>query len=273
MKPAAGIGTLFFLLSLVFLFQETNDIETTLVTIRNRKLAEAAGGARMAQITDLHISRLGSRERRLQNAIERLDPDVIFITGDLVASDAGIKPCIELIATMTKRRTVIAVLGNNDHSYRENRVDTKLLVRKLREAGARVLRNESVRLQCDGTESPPLYVVGLDDNFLWYDDYFRAMTNVPAHVPKILLAHSPGIVEKIPAEEVDLVLSGHTHGGQIVLPFIGALYTNPSLLSWKRFVAGMYKEGTTLYVNRGIGSAVLPVRLFSRPEITVFKFE
>jgi hypothetical protein len=256
-----------------FAYDQTTGIVVETPTIVDARLAAALGAARVVQISDLHITRPGRRERKLASTIERINPDIILITGDLVSGNDGIGSCRDLLRRLAVGRTVIAVLGNNDHRFREALIDTELLVRELRKAGVCVLVNGSVRLTVTAPGSVPVYVVGLDDNFTGHDDIFKALENVPADAPKILLAHSPAINEKINSAGINLILSGHTHGGQIAVPFWGALYTNPVSRSRKKYVAGLYRDGTQVYVNRGIGTVVVPLRLFSRPEVTLFHFE
>lgn len=246
------------------------------VTVPDRELAAALGPARVAQISDLHISRTGMRERKLTSAIIRIDPDILVITGDLVARNEGIEPCCRLLGALARGRTVIAVLGNNDHPFNRFRLDTPSLVRQLEKAGVTVLINKSVKATVrprEGRPAGPLYIIGLDDSFSWRDNIFTAREGVPRNGSAILLAHSPNIVERIDTGGIGLILSGHTHGGQIVLPLAGAVYTNPPFRSRRKFVAGLYRvEGTYLYVNRGIGTVSIPLRLFARPEIAIFRF-
>jgi predicted MPP superfamily phosphohydrolase len=117
-----------------------------------------------------------------------------------------------------------------------------------------------------------VYIVGLDDNYLFYDNIFKAMNNVPASSPKILLAHAPNIIDKIDVKGINLILSGHTHGGQINIPFIGALYLNPVSWSQRKIVAGLYNFETKVFVSKGVGTTLIPMMLFCRPEIVVLEF-
>jgi predicted MPP superfamily phosphohydrolase len=258
-----------------FLFDQTTGIVVETPRIADAELASIFGGVRVVQISDLHVTHFGYLERKLIKTLDRIDPDVIFIAGDFVTGPGGINVCIDVLREIVRRRVVIAVLGNNDHSSRQDFINTSELVKGLKKAGVHVLLNESLFLSVrrpGAAARPSVYVVGVDDNFLWRDDLFKATTNVPADAPKILLAHAPNIVEKIDPAHIHLILSGHTHGGQIALPFIGALYTNPTFHSKLKLVAGLYDEGTKLYVNRGIGTVMVPLRIFARPEVTVFRF-
>ena len=277
MKKMRNILIIVLILQIyIFFNQQINDIVIITQQIKDQQLSKIFSGVAVVQISDLHIEKVGLRERKLIRLINRLNPDIIFITGDFVSTNQGIEPCIKVLKQIVQGHLVVAILGNSDHYCKGKDVNTKLLTRQLKQIGIKLLVNESLKLEIN-RNSPKvnsfLYIVGLDDNFLWRDDIFKAMNNVPVDAPKILLAHAPNIVEKICTKGINLILSGHTHGGQIVLPFIGALATNSVCGSKKKFVSGLYIEGrANLYVNRGIGTSVLPLRLFCKPEITVFKF-
>lgn len=259
-----------------FFYTETNNIVIENREINDVELSQVFKGITVMQISDLHIERIGAREKKLIELVNKLAPDIIFITGDFVSTNNGIKPCIEVLKDIIPGHIIIATLGNSDHSYKKNSIDTKLLVQEMKKVGVNILINESVRLtiaENNFESAHNLFIVGIDDNYLWLDNIFKAMNNLPLDAPKILLAHSPHIIEKINTTRINLILSGHTHGGQIVFPFIGALFTNPTCNARKKFVSGLYQEDTMIYVNRGIGIVVIPLRLFAKPEITLLKFK
>lgn len=277
MKLLAKLLILILVLEIYgFFYLQTNHIILKTQQITDSELSKTLKDLKIVQISDLHIRRFGDREKRLVSFIKNINPDIIFITGDFAANNKGIQSCIELLEKFPVSSKTLAILGNNDHTYKSEAINTDLLIKELNKIGITVLINESVKITIEDKAKMIqsfFYVVGLDDNYLWLDDIFKAMENVPEGSPKILLAHAPNIVEKINTKGINLILSGHTHGGQIALPFIGALYTNPICNAKKKFVSGLYKEDTNLYVNRGIGTVEIPLRLFARPEITVFEFK
>lgn len=259
-----------------FFYTETVSVKVETPVIESKELFEILNGLKVAQISDLHIKRVGVREKQLIEMINKINPNILFVTGDFVSDSEDINSCIEVLKSIVDGRVVIAVLGNNDHSFNKQCIDTKLLIRELEKIGVKVLQNESLKIarKSNGKKAAQdLYVIGLDDNYLWFDDIFKAQHNVPESGVKILLAHSPHIIEKINTKGINLILSGHTHGGQIKLPFIEVLYTNPVCNAKKKFISGLYREDTTLYVNRGIGISSLPFRIFCKPEITLFEFK
>jgi len=256
---------------LLFFYWQSNKIVIHIEAIKVNQLSDFFDSLKVVQISDLHIKRLGNRERELVSLIQKLDSHLIFITGDFVSNNQGIDPALKVVERIAQGRKVIAVLGNNDHEFRSQKIDTEKLVQGLEKTGILVLLNQSIKLK-RGADS--VFVIGLDDNYLWKDDFFKATADLPSKGERILLAHSPDIVTKVKLVNIDLVLSGHTHGGQIRLPMIGAVYTNRSCNSVFKFISGLYQyQNTKLYVNRGIGVSFFPVRFLCRPEITLFKFE
>jgi predicted MPP superfamily phosphohydrolase len=115
------------------------------------------------------------------------------------------------------------------------------------------------------------WLVGVDDPSGVYDDLTGALQNVPARAIRILLAHSPHIVERIGGRHFDLILAGHTHGGQVNLPLFRNYWLRDD--ASRRYCAGLYEiGGSPLYVNRGISTFPVPLRIGARPEITLFTF-
>jgi predicted MPP superfamily phosphohydrolase len=257
-----------------FFYLETNSIEITVQDIEDNELANVIGGVKVVHISDLHVKKAGRREKRLVELMRQIDPDIIFITGDFLLDNRLIEPCIETLRCLSDY-LVVAVLGNSDYLSNGKNVNTEVFVEEIRGMGIKVLMNEAIKVTISRPEYDDkscVYIIGLDDNYLGFDDIFTAMNNVPGESPKILLAHTPNIVEKIKTDGINLILSGHTHGGQICLPFIGPVYYNGECNARKKYYSGLFKEDIFLYVNRGIGTSLIPVRLFCRPEITVFRF-
>jgi predicted MPP superfamily phosphohydrolase len=276
MKKIKNILIVILLLEIVcFFYNEKNSITITKQEVDCEELKLILSSTRVVQISDLHIKSYAELEKRLIRLLDKLEPDIIFITGDFVSSNKGIEPCIKVLRDIVRERLVIAVLGNSDRSSLGEKIQFKRLIEGFRSIGMKVLINESLKLTVKAKKEKSgntLYIVGLDDDYLWFDDIFKATINIPEKSPKILLSHTPHIIEKINCKGISLILSGHTHGGQIVIPFIGAVYTNEPCIARRRYVQGLYDEETKLYVNRGIGTSGIPLRLFCRPQITVFEF-
>jgi predicted MPP superfamily phosphohydrolase len=225
------------------------------------KLPSAFQGLRVVQISDIHHGLFLPKEW-LSEAVRqanRLNPDIIALTGDFVTySRRNIGPAAELLGRLRARFGVYAVLGNHDF-----RVDASAVTEALRRQHIDVLRNRHVVLELGGQS---LYLAGVDD-YGYGADLRRAMRGVPRDAATVLLAHNPRVIHLASRHNVSLVLSGHTHGGQVNLPLLGTVYgRSPERLRYK---IGWDRMGATqIYVSRGIGTIVLPWRLRCPAEIT-----
>jgi hypothetical protein len=224
-------------------------------------LPEAFSGLRVVQISDIHHG-LFLPEPWLTEAVQqtnRLRPDIVVLTGDFVTySRANIEPAAEILSRLRARYGVLAVLGNHDF-----RVGADAVTAALRRKHIGVLRNKHIKVQFGGSS---LYVAGVDD-YGYGADVRRAVRGIPRDAATILLAHNPRIIHLASRHGVSLVLSGHTHGGQVNLPLLGTVYgRSPERLRYK---IGWDRLGATqIYVSRGIGTIVLPWRVRCPAEIT-----
>jgi uncharacterized protein len=218
-------------------------------------------GLRIVQISDIHHGLFLPRPW-LSEAVRqanRLNPDIIALTGDFVTySRRMIRPAAKLLGKLRARYGVYAVLGNHDF-----RVDADAVTQALQNQRIEVLRNRHVSLRF-GSKS--IYLLGVDD-YGYGADLRRAIRGVPQDAATVLLAHNPRVIRLASRHNVSLVLSGHTHGGQVNLPLLGTVYgRSPEQLRYK---IGWDRMGATqIYVSRGIGTIVLPWRLRCPAEIT-----
>jgi len=227
--------------------------------VRRRCLA-GPSPLRLVQISDIHYC--GDRELLESVVLEvnNLGPDLVCITGDLAGTAELLPEALEVLRRL--RAPVFAVPGNWD--YRTG-ADLEALRAFCEATGGCFLVNESARFAED------LTVVGLDDMKLGAPDVEKAFSGVAGGGNRALvLMHCPATVEMLGERRVALALAGHSHGGQVRLPLIGALllprHTRP-------YVMGMFETPNgPLYVNAGIGASSLPLRLFCPPEITLFEF-
>jgi predicted MPP superfamily phosphohydrolase len=224
-------------------------------------LPSAFHGLRVVQISDIHHGLFLPKEW-LSEAVRqanRLNPDIIALTGDFVTySRRNIGPAAELLGRLRARYGVFAVLGNHDF-----RVDAAAITEALRRQHIDVLRNRHVTLWFGGES---VYLAGVDD-YGYGADLRRAMRGVPREAATILLAHNPRVIHLASRHNVSLVLSGHTHGGQVNLPLLGTVYgRSPERLRYK--IGWDRMAATQIYVSRGIGTIVLPWRLRCPAEIT-----
>src|ERR1051326_8485173 len=232
-----------------------------------RDLPERFENFRITQLTDIHHSRiLGIDEvRRVVALAQETKPDMFVLTGDYTTSFRRfIEPCAEALAPLNAPEGVWAVLGNHDHY-----TDPELMTRASERQHITVMDNMHTTLQ-RGPDA--LQLCGIDD-WTWNAvDWARAFTGLQSTTPTILLSHQPSVLDLAQTRGVSLILSGHTHGGQIRLPFIGApaRYATNDL----KYDRGLFRRGATqLYVSSGTGVIGLPVRLGVRPEIAVLRLK
>ena len=242
--------------------------------IRLPNLPEAFDGFHIVQLSDIHLNEFTEPFflRESVDRINRLRPDAVFLTGDFVTSELlprkwsipSAWKCASILEGLQCRQRY-AVLGNHDVL-----IGAQPVTEALTASNITVLRNACVALQRD---SARLWLSGLDDPVEGHPDPDRA---VPAFIrqrpnePVLLMCHAPDFADRLlnhPAgSAVQLMLSGHTHGGQVRLPFVGPM----NLPEWgRKYVEGIFRlRGLQLYVNRGIGTVGLPFRLNCPPEIT-----
>lgn len=226
-------------------------------------LPPSLDGMTIVQLSDIHYKLLGSavQLRAVITRTNRLHPDLIVLTGDYANSylPAEITQCARLLGQLHARYGVYAVLGNHEYWY-----SPVVMANALRAQGIHVLINQSVHIPAvDGQ----LRLVGLDDAWMGDAKPYQAFRGVTRHEPVIVLSHEPDYFYAYATSyPVHLQLSGHSHGGQIRLPYIGALLL-PSL--GRQFPMGLYHQHDSLiYTTRGTGTVDLAVRFNCRPEIT-----
>jgi predicted MPP superfamily phosphohydrolase len=250
--------------------------EVTRLDIALPGLPQSFDGMRIAQLSDIHLDNLTEPIylRHVVGKVNQMQPDAVFLTGDYVSDGLtsyafarkAASQCASILSEL-ECRSVYAVLGNHDIGVGEKEVTAAL-----RDHGITVLRNSSVPIERSGGR---FWLAGIDDP-VWGHPYPElaippAIRNVPDE-PVVLLCHAPDYADQLLKDpigrSISLMLSGHTHGGQVRLPVLGALEL-PEL--GKKYVEGLFRLGNTqLYVNRGIGTIGLPFRFNCPPEITLF---
>lgn len=209
---------------------------------------------KIAHISDIHTHGIGRREREIFRILDAEKPDMIVITGDTPGKVGGNYPeCKEVYEQLHAPLGVWFVRGNweNDRLPRNERA-------YYREAGVKFLLNSSEAARTD------VWMIGLDDPYSGTAKLDLAMQGVPNGVYTIALFHSPGYFDRI-AGHVNLCLSGHTHGGQVRIPFVKPFWLPKGC---GRYLEGWYREnGSQMYVSRGIGTSILPIRFLCRPEL------
>jgi uncharacterized protein len=249
------------------LLTERWNLTVTRATFGIRNLPPDLEGLTMAHLSDLHVGELTPVEfvAEAVHRTNRLRPDVVVLTGDYVEDEASdLEGCAEALGELSAPLGVFAVLGNHDYAYGPD-----LVAGALASHGIRMLRNERVAL---GGGPARLWIVGLDDTASHREEFGGTLAAIPEGEPIVVLSHSPDVLPRGAEECVEVVLAGHTHGGQVRLPLIGAPHS-PTRVT-PRYSEGYSREGhARLHVNRGIGMTLYPVRLNCPPEIGWFTFQ
>ncbi len=278
LKVTAVLGLDAFILGIVGVSYMSNVepswMEVKHVRLRLPRLPKDFSGLRIAQLSDIHIGpwMMLNRVQEILDVVTAQSPDVLALTGDFVLAYGRMtRSYMDQLAQMAQllRRVsddlpVVAVLGNHDHLYNPGQVRAAL-----ERGGAHVLMN-SVYTLARGTAR--FHLAGIDDFYRGNPDLNAVLAAFPPDECAVLLAHEPDFAD-ISAEtgRFDLQISGHSHGGQVVLPFIGP----PILPKYgEKYFSGLYQVGKMFqYTNRGVGMTFPAVRFNCRPEMTVFTLE
>jgi predicted MPP superfamily phosphohydrolase len=253
-------------------------IEPKLLVVHEETLAYSNKGTNikpltLVQFSDTHLGKDYTLEDfdRVIDKINENNPDIIVFTGDLIDSHAEDNDAEAIIARLKRlqsKRCKVAVYGNHDHGAN----GTKRYQKIMKAAGFTLLTNANQTVDLGNGQK--MNMMGIDDVLLGKPDIKKATQTIKAKDYNLLIVHEPDIADELKAYPIDLQLSGHSHGGQVALPFIGALITPPYA---DKYVKGMYNiagnDRMKLYVNSGIGTSNAKYRLLNTPQITVFHLE
>jgi predicted MPP superfamily phosphohydrolase len=251
---------------------ESNHPQVTRLEIPLARLPRAFDGFTIAQLSDFHYEHRFSVTpiRTAVEIVNGLHPDVLVLTGDFVTVPVLVEgnvrrfaeaaePCARILQGLKAPMGRFAILGNHDAGS-----DPARVTRALRDHGLPVLMNRSVPLQ---RGKDRIWLAGIDDVLEGRPDIALALQNIPSAEATILLAHEPDFADEVSVTPVDLQLSGHSHGGQVWIPGIGAPWLPPL---GRRYPRGLYQiRNLTLYTNFGLGTIRAPVRINCPPEITL----
>lgn len=253
-------------------------IVTTTFTIQSAQLPASFAGFRIVQVSDLHSAKFGKDNCRLLDKLRQAQPDLIAITGDIVnARHLDLEPALEFVREAVKIAPCYYVPGNHEGRIRQYTT----LQAGLMEAGVTVLRNEAVELERGGST---VTLLGLDDPRFWGLGYTAKVRGEKAGAKlaeltesidgfSVLLSHRPELFDTYCKCGIDLALTGHVHGGQFRLPFIGGLY-GPDQGILPEYDAGLYTSGCThMVLSRGLGNSAFPIRFNNPPELVVIELQ
>ena len=255
-----------------------NRIEPSLIDIQEHNIKHplipnSFDGIKMIQFSDTHLGFQYNLHQfnKLVEKINSLQPDIILFTGDLMDEPnqyTEINKLIPILKNLQAPLGKFCIFGNHDHGGYGSEIYRNIM----ETTNFTVLLNDSAQVKLkDGSK---IYLLGIDDAMLGKPNLPLTLKNVPTDSFKILLSHAPDLAETAVQYPIHWQLSGHSHGGQIKIPFFGALVTPPF---GQIYPEGLYSIGEnnplSLYVNRGIGTTRLPFRFMSKPELTVFTLE
>ncbi len=254
-----------------YLYWGNNSLTVSNYLIKNSKIPESFRGFKIVQLSDLHNKDF---KGRLSEKVKELSPDIIVITGDLIDSRRTDIPVAEKLITELKSTAPIYYITGNH----ESRIESYPELRKMLEShGVSVLDGKTVEIERNGEK---ITLTGIDDarSFgsgllseceILFSQKLKELSESKGEGYGILLSHRPELIDIYAEHGFDLALTGHAHGGQIRLPFVGGILT-PNQGFFPEYDAGEFKKGdTTMIVSRGLGNSVFPFRIGNRPDIVL----
>lgn len=253
-----------------FLYWNNQWLVVTEETVSSERIPQSFDGYRIVQISDLHDATFGENQSKLVEKVRSMNPDVIFITGDLIDKNRyDLQNSLHAVEKLVQLADVYYVLGN--HEVAVNRINE--IYGALEKLGVHILPNTSQEIERNGER---LAIVGIEDplNGIGAQSMLDMATkDIAKDAFTLLLAHRPEDIEAYAEHSMDVVFSGHAHGGQIRLPIIGGLFS-PGQGLFPRLTSGkIVVENTTMIVSRGLGNSTFPFRIFNFPEIVVVELE
>lgn len=270
------VSILFVFLLMVYFYYENTFLKVTHYNIVNDKIPNEFNDYKIIQLSDYHNEASKKLNKDLINMIRKEKPNLIVITGDFIDSKkTNIDVAIDLIKNIRGTASIYYVVGNHEARI----TDYFKLKKRLEEEGVMILENETDVIERGGSK---INIIGIDDPRMAVenmgDDAFiidkeLEISNYDDRLFSILLSHRPEVFKIYVENKIDLVLSGHAHGGQVRIPFIGGIVA-PNQGLFPEYTSGLFNEGnTSMIVSRGIGNSIVPVRVNNRPELVVINLK
>lgn len=260
-----------FISLLLFCIWQNNDIVITEITYNNPNIPKEFNGYKIIHVSDLHNKTFGEDQRKLMRKIEQTSPDIILVTGDIIdRRKYNLDAAMMFIDNAINIAPIYYVSGN--HEAWSGEYD--IIKHRLINSGVRILDDYKTKIAKDGAD---IELIGLSDPDFLTNNYIEGtdstrLENQLSRLStdpgfKILLSHRPELFDIYANENIDLIFSGHAHGGQFRIPGIGGLVA-PDQGLFPKYTNGVYKQGqSSLIVSRGLGNSIIPVRVFNRPEL------
>lgn len=267
---------LLLVLFIIWIVWANTALEVNTFTVKSKDLPASFNGYRIAHISDLHNAEIGDENSKLLSAIKSSNPDIIAVTGDLIDSNkTDIEIALRFMAKAVEIAPCYYVTGNHE-SYM---LEYKTLRNGLINSGVTVLENENISIS---KSEEAIELLGVNDPEFKTDyslDNAATINNVLSDLKSdkesftLLLSHRPELFDVYVNNDIDLILSGHAHGGQFRLPFVGGLVA-PNQGVFPKYDAGLFSENeTNMIVSKGIGNSIIPLRFNNRPELVLIELE
>ena len=258
----------------IFFTWQNNSITINKISFKNDAIPDSFNGYKILQISDLHNKEFGTNQDKILAQIEKINPDIIVVTGDLIDSNhTNIDVAMDLINGAIDIAPIFYISGNHE-AWSGSYSDLKT---KLENSGVTVLDNEKIQVF---NNNDSIDIIGLSDPSFINSDLLEYSGNTETKNLlstltknsdnfKILLSHRPELFNIYSNSNVNLVFSGHAHGGQFRLPFIGGLIA-PDQGFLPKLTEGIHtNNSTSMFISRGLGNSIIPIRIFNRPELVV----
>lgn len=260
------------ILCVIYLYYQNTQLQVTNYLITDNKLPNDFNNFKIIQISDFHNTKNKRLKNKLVNEIKKQEPDIIVITGDLIdSSKPNLNNAINFIKEINKVADIYFVSGNHEASYKNySELKNELIKNKVT-----ILENETKILEINDSK---INLIGIEDPVMNPNPYDSDENVIKSSLEhqyynkdnySILLSHRPEQFNTYVNNNLNLVLTGHAHGGQIRIPFIGGLVA-PNQELFPKYTSGQFtEENTTMIISRGIGNSILPFRINNRPELVI----
>lgn len=243
--------------------------ETTWLKVERLDFSSDGKGLRIMHLTDLHVNMTSIPAKKIREVVDTEKPDVILVTGDYIDKPIHAADFLKYLHTFCKGYRTIICLGNHEiRAFKTNTAGLENFISEIEALQVEVLRNKTVIVEKAGKK---YNIIGINDLRQGSPDIEKAMIGCIPGAPKIAITHNPDLALSIPGKIVDYMFAGHFHGGQIWMPFyLEFLILRDDQLCKMGIYRGLKRiNDIKVYMNRGLGNGVVPLRFLSRPEILI----
>ncbi|MBN1051712.1 metallophosphoesterase [Clostridium botulinum] len=255
------------------IYVEPNLLSVKNIEINNSSNIKNEDTIKIAQISDIHLGEYYTIDKleKLVNKVNSQNADIIIFTGDLFDNVSKFEDTSKVAPILKKLNAKIgkyAIYGNHDYGGGAKNIYKNVM----EDSGFKILVNDQANVKLDSGKT--ISILGLDDALLGNPDVEKTVRNIKESNYNLLLLHEPDLSDKFVSYNIDLILAGHSHGGQVKIPFLGEIVTPPLAEKYKD---GLYnlntQRNTQLYVNSGIGNTKMPFRFMNVPEVSIFEIK